>query len=337
MAAMTFVEAVRAGIAEEMRRDPRVWVLGEDVAYGGLYGQYKGLADAFGADRVVSTPISEAMIMSVGLGAAMAGTRPVIEMRIADFTLCAWDELVNQIAKVRYMFGGQCRVPLVVRMPQGSNRSSAAQHSQCLEACLVHIPGLVVAAPATPADAKGLLKAAIRADDPVVLLEPKALWGASGDVPDGDHVVPIGKAAVARAGTDVTLVTWSALLPAALEAAALVAGEGISVEVVDLRSLWPWDTEAVLASVARTGRLLIAHEAVQVGGFGAEVFSTIAEALGAGAGIPIRRVGAPRIPVPFSPVLENVYRVGAKRLAEHLREIVLPTSPASAGGQQRRH
>jgi pyruvate dehydrogenase E1 component beta subunit len=321
MAVMTFVEAARTAVWEEMDRDPGVWALGEDVAYGGLYGQYKGLADRFGRQRVVSTPISEAMIMNVGLGAALAGSRPIADMRIADFTLCAWDELINQVAKVRYMFGGQCRVPLVVRMPQGTNRSSAAQHSQSFEASLVHTPGLVVLAPATPADEKGLLKAAIRADDPVVILEPKALWNTSAEVPDGDHVVPIGKAAIAREGSDVTLVTWSAMRPVALEAADRVAAEGLSVEVIDLRSLWPWDKATVLASVARTKRLLIAHEAVQTGGFGAEIFATIAEAENRPADLAIRRIGAPRMPVPFSPPLEAVYRVTSDDIAAQLRSL----------------
>jgi pyruvate dehydrogenase E1 component beta subunit len=322
MAELSFVEAARAGLAEEMARDPAVWALGEDVAYGGLYGQYKGLAERFGAARLVSTPISEAMIMGVGLGAALVGTRPVIEMRIADFALCAWDELVNQIAKIRYMCGGQCAVPLVVRMPQGLLRSAAAQHSQSLEAYLVHTPGLVVVAPATPADAKGLLKAAIRSDDPVVVLEPKALWQSSGTVPDGEHIVPIGAARVARHGGDVTLITWSALLPVALAAAGAVATRGgLSTEVIDLRSLWPWDRETVLASVARTGRVVIAHEAVRVGGFGAELFATIAEAGVVRSPAAMRRVGAPRIPVPFSPPLEAMYRVSQEQIEDALHAV----------------
>ena len=312
----TIAEAARAGLAEEMRRDPTVWALGEDLAAGGIFGQYKGLLGEFGPDRIVSTPISESMIVNVGFGAALAGTRPVIEMRILDFALCAWDEVINQIAKARYMFGGQGRVALVIRMPQGIGRGhQAAQHSQSLEAWLVHTPGLVVLAPATAADEKGLLKAAIRCDDPVAMLEPKSLWQTTGDVPEGEHVTPIGVARIVREGTDVTLVTWSALVPAAVAAAESAKNEGLSVELIDLRSLWPWDRPTVLQSVAKTGRAVIAHEAVLVGGFGAEIAATLAEELGVRA----RRVGAPRIPVAYAPVLENVYRPNADRILEALR------------------
>jgi pyruvate dehydrogenase E1 component beta subunit len=320
MTEMTLIAATQQGLAEEMRRDARVWALGEDLARGGVFGQYAGFLDEFGPKRVVSTPISEAMIMSAGLGAALAGTRPVVEMRIADFTLCAMDELVNQVAKVRYMFGGQARAPMTIRMPHGLARFSAAQHSQSLEAWLVHIPGLVVVAPATAADCKGLMKAAIRSDDPVVLFEPRSIWASKGDVPDGDVPTPIGVARIARPGSDVTLVSWSMTVPTALEASARAAAEGISVEVVDLRSLWPWDRETVLASAARTGRVVVAHEAVRVCGFGAEIAATIGEELG----LPVLRAGAPRIPVPYAPVLEDVYRVKADDILATLRRAVAP-------------
>ena len=213
MTRMTFAEAARRALADEMRRDPLVWALGEDLVQGGIFGQYKGLADEFGADRIVSTPISEATIMGAGLGAALCGTRPIVEMRIADFTLCAMDELVSQIAKVRYMFGGQGRAALVVRMPQGMWRNSAAQHSQCLEAWLTHIPGLVVVAPGTAADAAGLLKSAIRSDDPVVLMEPKNLWTSEGEVADDVAPIPFGAARHAASGDAATVVTWSACVP----------------------------------------------------------------------------------------------------------------------------
>ncbi len=320
MREMTVMEATRQGLIEEMRRDPRVWALGEDLARGGVFGQYAGMVEEFGKQRVVSTPISEAMIMSAGLGAALAGTRPVIEMRIADFTLCAMDELVNQVAKVRYMFGGQGRAPLVIRMPHGLARFSAAQHSQSLEAWLVHVPGLVVLAPATAADCKGMMKAAIRSDDPVVLLEPRAIWTTTGAVPDGDETTPIGVAHVARHGGDLTLITWSMTVPIALAAAESVAREGISVEVVDLRSLWPWDQEAVIASVRRTRRAVVAHEAVKIGGFGAEIAATIGEECAGCLIGPVLRIGAPRIPVPYSPPLEDVYRVTAAKIATGLRQ-----------------
>lgn len=314
-AELTFAEATRRALAEEMERDPTVWALGEDLAQGGIYGQYKGLAERFGPRRIVSTPISEACIMGAGLGAALVGTRPVIEMRIADFALCAMDELVNQIAKVRYMFGGQARPALVVRMPHGMWRNSAAQHSQTLEAWFAHVPGLVVLAPGTADDAAGLLRAAIRSPDPVVLFEPKDLWTSSGPVRQG-AVAPIGRARIARQGGDVTLVTWSTAVPAALAGAALAAGEGVGAEVIDLRTLYPWDRSAVLASVERTGRLLTVHEAVVDGGFGAEILATALERLGPGALKAARRLGAPRAPVPFSPPLEATMRVTPARVAE---------------------
>jgi pyruvate dehydrogenase E1 component beta subunit len=315
---MTIAEAARDALAEEMRRDSTVWALGEDLAAGGIFGTYKGLVDEFGPERIVSTPISESMIMNVGFGAALAGTRPVIEMRILDFALCAWDELINQIAKARFMFGGQTNVPLVVRLPQGIGRGfQAAQHSQSLEAWLVHMPGLVVLAPATAADEKGLLKSAIRCDDPVVMLDPKSLFAAPGEVPAGDYTTAIGEARIAREGNDVTLVTWSSLLPAVLAAADKAADEGISVEIIDLRSLWPWDRARVLASAARTKRALIAHEAVLIGGFGAEIAATITEEVG----VPVARVGAPRIPVGYAPVLENTYRVNADKILAAIQKI----------------
>lgn len=319
MARLTFAEAARRALAEEMRRDPLVWALGEDLMQGGIFGQYKGLAEEFGPERIVSTPISEATIMGAGLGAALCGTRPVIEMRIADFTLCAMDELVSQIAKVRYMFGGQGRASLVVRMPHGMWRNSAAQHSQCLEAWLTHIPGLVVAAPGTPADAAGLLKAAVRSDDPVVLLEPKNLWTADGEVEDGAEPMPFGVARLAAQGDGATVITWSACVPVVEQGA---RDSGVPCDVFDLRSLWPWDEAAVIASARRTGRLLVVHEAVAVSGFGAEVVARVVEALGPGGLRAVERLGAPRAPVPFSPVLEQAIRVTPDRVAAAIRRIV---------------
>jgi pyruvate dehydrogenase E1 component beta subunit len=317
MITQTMSEAARDGLAEEMARDPLVWALGEDLGRGGIFRQYAGLAEKFGPGRIVSTPISEATIMGAGLGAALAGTRPVIEIRIADFGLCAVDELVNQIAKARYMFGGQARVPVVVRMPQGRWRNSAAQHSQCLEAWWAHVPGLVVVAPGTVADAKGLLKAAIRSDDPVVLLEPKQHWTLAGAVPAGDVVVPLGVARVARPGTDATLVTWSSLVPDA-EAAAAQLAPGIDVEVIDLRTIHPWDSAAVFASVRKTGRLVVAHEAVVQAGFGAEILAAVMEA-GIALRAPPIRVGAARAPVPFAPKLEDALIPGVAEIAAALR------------------
>ena len=323
MSERTILEAVRDGLIEEMRRDPMVWAVGEDLHIGGLYGQYKGLLEEFGPTRIVASPISEAMIVSAGLGGALAGTRPVVEMRIADFALPAIDEIVNQTAKARFMFGGQARVPVVIRLPQGLMASSAAQHSQSLESWYVHVPGLVVLAPSTPADCKGLLKSAIRCDDPVILIEPRANWQMRGEVPDDtEHLVPIGRARIAREGRDLTVVSWSAMTPVAMKAAEAASESGLDVEVIDLRSLWPWDRETVFASAERTGRLLVVHEAVQVCGLGAEIVASVAETIGAALSRPPRRLGAPRAPVAFSPPLEAVYRVTAEKIGAAMREMV---------------
>jgi pyruvate/2-oxoglutarate/acetoin dehydrogenase E1 component len=316
MSEMTYSDAAKHAVAEEMRRDPTVWALGEDLGRGGVFGQYRGLVDEFGPDRIADTPISESTIMGAAVGAALVGTRPVVEMRFADFALCAVDEMVNQAAKARFMFGGQARVPVVVRQPSGMWRSSAAQHSQSLEAWYTHIPGLVVVAPYTPADNKGLLKSAIRCDDPVIYMEHKDLWPFTGEVPDDeDYLVPLGKARIARPGDDVTVVTWSKQVGVAEAAADLAAESGVSLEVIDLRTLWPWDHEAVLESVARTGRLIVTHEAVQVGGFGAEIAATVAEQAGISLKAPIRRLGSPRAPISYAKPLEDALRIDAQRIA----------------------
>ncbi len=322
MATMTYAEAGKQALAEEMRRDPLVWAVGEDLGRGGVFGQYKGLVEEFGPLRISDAPISEAAILGASVGAAMTGTRPVVEMRFADFALCAVDELINQAAKARFMFGGQTKVPLVVREPMGMWRSSAAQHSQSLEGWYTHIPGLVVVCPSTPADNKGLLKAAIRSDDPVVYFEHKNIWALEGEVPDGDVVLPFGVARTARDGRDVTIVSWSATVHAATKAAATLAGEGVEAEVIDLRTLWPWDREAVFASVSKTGRLLVAHEAVQVGGFGAEVAATVAEHCFKALKAPVKRLGAPRVPIAYAPPLEDLLRVTPEKIAEAARALV---------------
>lgn len=310
MARMSYAQASCAALQRAMRSDPRVVALGEDVGRGGIFGQYKGLQQEFGGIRVIDTPISESTIMGAAVGMALAGLKPVVEMRVVDFALCAMDELVNQAAKARYMFGGQGRVPLVARMPGGIWSGSAAQHSQSLEAWFAHVPGLVVVAPGTPQDNYSLLGAAIASGDPVCYLEHKELWGAQGEV-DESLQVPLGKARVARAGSDVTLVTWSRTLEAALAAA---EASRVSVEVIDLRTIWPWDRDTVLASAAKTGRLLVAHEAVQVAGFGAEIAATVAEELG----IRVKRLGGPRIPVGYSKPLEDEARVTADAIAARL-------------------
>jgi pyruvate/2-oxoglutarate/acetoin dehydrogenase E1 component len=318
MAVISYLDAGRLGLAEEMRRDARVWALGEDLGRGGVFGQYKGLQEEFGAARIVDTPISEAAIMGASVGAAMVGTRPVVEMRFADFALCAVDELVNQAAKARYMFGGQGRVPLVVRQPSGMWRSSAAQHSQSLEAWYAHIPGLVVVCPATPADNHALLKAAIRCDDPVVYMEHKDLWGLEGEVAAEVEPAPLGKARRAREGDAATIVTWSKMVHVAAEAASLLEAEGVAVDLVDLRTIWPWDRETVLGSAARTKRCLVVHEAVQAGGFGAEIAATVAEELG----VRVKRLGAPRLPVPYAPPLEELCKIAPARIAAAVREML---------------
>jgi len=322
MARVSYAEAARQAIAEEMRRDANVWAVGEDLGRGGVFGQYKGLVEEFGPERIADAPISEACIMGAAVGAAMMGTRPIVELRFSDFALCAVDELVNQAAKARFMFGGQGRVPLVVREPIGMWRSSAAQHSQSLEGWYTHIPGLVVIAPATPADNKGLLKSAIRCDDPVVYLEHKNLWQLEGDVPAGEHLVEIGKARVMRGGQDVTIVSWSAMVHTCLAAAETLARDNIKAEVIDLRSLWPWDKAGVLASVAKTGRLLVAHEAVRVGGFGAEIAATVAESVHDKLKAPVRRLGAPRAPISYAPNLEDEVRVSADNIAAAVRSMM---------------
>ena len=323
MKRMTYLEASALALAEEMRRDPTVWAVGEDLGRGGVFGQYRGLVEEFGKDRISDAPISESCIMGAAVGAAMMGTRPVVEMRFSDFALCATDEIVNQAAKARYMFGGQTKVPLVVRQPIGMWRSSAAQHSQSLEAWYVHIPGLVVVCPATPADNKGLLKSAIRCDDPVIYMEHKDMWSLEGDVPlDPEYLVPLGEARLVREGRDVTIVSWSKQVHIAAAAAERLAGDGIEAEVIDLRTLWPWDKKSVFKSVEKTGRLLVVQEAVSVAGFGAEVAATVAENLYNRLKAPVRRLGAPRIPVSYAPPLEDAVRVTEEGISKTVRELV---------------
>lgn len=311
---VSLIEAGRLAVQQEMRRDSRVWVLGEDVARGGLWGQYKGFLEEFGPTRVVSTPISESTIMGAGLGAALVGTRPIIEMRIFDFVMCAMDELVNQIAKVRYMFGGQATPAVVVRMPHGMWRNSAAQHSQMLESWFVHLPGVVVVAPSSAEDEAGLLVSAIRSDDPVLFFDPKDLWQAQGEIAAEIDPIPFGKARKAHDGKDLTIVTWSAMVPKAVEAAGQLKSAGVTAEVLDLRSLWPWDEDGVVACAKRTGRLLVVHEAVEVGGFGGEIVARVVDRLGPAGLKSIKRLGAPRIPIPFAPPLETQVRVTTDKI-----------------------
>jgi pyruvate dehydrogenase E1 component beta subunit len=312
---MTYAQAAATALGDLMRVDDRVIAIGEDLGRGGVFGQYRGLQAEFGADRVIDTPISEANIMGAAVGMALAGMRPVVEMRVIDFALCAIDEIVNQAAKNRFMFGGQGRVPLVMRMPIGIWSASAAQHSQSLEAWFAHIPGLVVVTPATPQDNHGLLRAALDSGDPVVYMEHKELWGTQGVV-DTSEPIELGSARTAHSGKDLTIVTWSRGLQPCLDAAQALSDAGVSAEVIDLRTLWPWDRDTVLASAARTKRLLVVHEAVQVAGFGAEIAATVAEVLN----VPVKRLGAPRIPVGYAQPLENESRLTVDKIVATAKE-----------------
>lgn len=322
MREITFSQATQEAMAEEMARDERVFLMGEDIArQGGIFGQFKGLPQQFGFERVIDTPISETAIVGAGVGAAMAGMRPVVDMHFVDFIGVCMDEILNQMAKIRYMFGGQYSVPLVLRAPDGIARSAAAQHSQSLEAFFQHIPGLKVVIPSNPADAKGLLKSAIRDDNPVLYFEHKMLFPMKGPVPEGEFLVPIGKAQVVRPGRDVTIVSYSLMLQRAKEAADTLARQGIEAEVVDLRTIQPLDKDTVLQSVAKTKRLLIVHEAVKTGGVGAEVAAVVAEEGLDYLDAPIKRLGAPFVPVPFSPALERLVKITPDDIVRAAQEL----------------
>jgi len=323
MQTLTYLDAIREALREEMAADPRVFLLGEDIgAYGGVYKATEGLVAEFGPDRVIDTPIAENAIIGAATGAALAGMRPVAEIQFADFLACGFDPLVNMTSTIHYRWGQS--VPLVVRAPAGATWASAGPfHSQSPEAWFAQIPGLKVVVPATPADAKGLLKAAIRDPNPVIVLEQKYLYRRlSGEVPEGDHVVEIGKAAVARPGRDASIVAWGAMAHKALEAAGALAAEGIEAEVVDLRTIVPWDRDAVLASVARTGRLLVAYEAHRTAGFGAEVAATVAEEGFADLDAPIARLAGLDTPIPAHPVLEAEYLPDEHKIAAAVRALV---------------
>ena len=320
---ITFSQATLEAMDEEMSRDERVFVMGEDIArQGGIFGQFRGLPDKFGLERVRDTPISETAIIGSAVGAALAGMRPVADMHFADFIGVCMDEVFNQMAKVYYMFGAQKSVPLVLRAPDGIINQAASQHSQTVEAWFAHIPGLKVVIPSNPADAKGLLKAAIRDENPVIYFEHKGLFPMKGDVPEGEHLVEIGKARIDREGTDLTIVSYSMMMHHAAKAADRLAAEGVSVELIDLRSISPWDKETVLKSVAKTGRLCVAQEAVKQGGFAAEVVATICEEGLEYLDAPIARVGAPFSPVPFARPLEQAYKVSADTIYDAVRKIL---------------
>lgn len=305
MKIISFSDATLEAMREEMRRDPTVFVYGEDIVrQGGIFGQFKGLPDEFG-DRVRDVPISETTIVGAALGAALTGTRPVADMHFADFIGVAFDELANQIAKNRYMFGGQMNIPLVIRAPDGITNQAAAQHSQSVEGWIQNIPGLIIVAPSSPATAKGLLKSAIRQNDPVIYFENKVLYPQKGPVPEDEYLTPIGKAEIRRPGKDVTIVSYSIMVQKSEEAAKRLEAEGIDVEIIDLLTLKPFDRETVINSVKKTHRCIIAHEAVVTGGLGAEIAATIQDQAFYWLDAPITRVGAKNLPIPFSPALEK--------------------------------
>ncbi len=323
---ITYVMALNEALREEMRRDPRVFVMGEDVAIwgnkGGVYGVTQGLYEEFGAERVRDTPISEEGIVGTAVGAAVTGMRPVAEIMYIDFMALAMDPLVNQGAKLRYMFGGKARVPVVIRTQEGAGRGIAAQHSQSLEAWFVHIPGIKVAVPSMPADAKGLLKTAIRDDNPVMFIEHKMLYATKGPVPEGEYTIPFGKADVKREGKDVTFIGIHTMIPKGLAVAERLAAEGISVEVIDPRTLVPLDVETIVSSVKKTGRVVIAHEAYERGGVAGEIAMQIMEHAFDYLDAPIVRVAGRNVPVPYNLRLERAAIPQEEDIANALRNIV---------------
>jgi len=320
---LTYSQALREALTEEMTRDPNILLLGEDIGvYGGVFKVTEGLLAKFGPERVRETPISEAGFVGMGVGLALTGKRPVCELMFMDFAFVASDQIFNQAAKMRYMSGGRVKTPLLIRTQQGGGRGNGAQHSQCLETFFTHIPGLKVVLPATPYDAKGLLKSALRQDNPIIFIEHKLLYATKGDVPEGEYLIPLGKAEVKRSGNDVTLVSYSRTLLHSLEAAEQAAGDGISVEVIDLRCTVPLDLNAILASVRKTGRLIVAHEAHRSVGVGAEIASLVQEHAFDYLDAPIVRVAAMDIPIPASKPLEDVVLPGPTQILAAIKRIV---------------
>ena len=324
MREITYRDALREALREEMLRDERVFLMGEDIAdpFGSAYKVTLGLSPEFGTDRVRQTPISELGFVGAGVGAALTGMRPVVELMYIDFSMLAMDQIVNQAAKIRYMSGGQAEVPLVIRTQGGLGRSSAAHHAQSLEAWFVHLPGMLVAMPSTPYDAKGLLKTAIRLNDPVMFIEHKLLYNTEGPVPEKEYTIPFGVADVKREGTDCTVVATSMTVLKALQAAEMLKKEGISVEVVDPRTLFPLDIETIIQSVRKTSRLIVAHESPERGGFAAEVIAQIADKAFGYVDAPIQRVCAPSVPTPFARHLEDFITADETKIADRVRSLV---------------
>jgi pyruvate/2-oxoglutarate/acetoin dehydrogenase E1 component len=320
MPEQTYLEAIRSGLEEELRRDSSVYIFGEDVALGGPFGVTKGLAETFGVNRLVNTPISEATVMGITIGAATAGLRPIVEIMFIDFITLAMDQLINHAAKLHYMSGGQLRIPLTVRVQCGISGAMGAHHSQSLESWLAHVPGLKVVMPANPADAKGLLKSAIRDDNPVVFIEHRGLYWSKGEVPDKEAVVPIGKASVLRQGEHITIVALSSMVAPALAAATELEAEGISADVVDPRTISPLDIETMVNSVKKTSRMIVVHEAVEQGGIGAEIVARVQQEAFHYLDSPIGRVAAPFAPVPASPALEMKFLPGKSEILSAARK-----------------
>jgi pyruvate/2-oxoglutarate/acetoin dehydrogenase E1 component len=302
---MSCTEALAEALAEEMERDETTFIIGEDLtAHDGIFGQFKGLHKRF-PGRILDAPISETAIVGAGLGAALTGMRPLVDLHFADFFTTAMDEIVNQAAKIRYMFGGQARIPMVIWAPDGGGLSAAAHHSQSLENWFVHTPGLKVVVPSQPADVKGLIKTAIREDDPVIFFQHKKLFSQTGPVPEEEYLIPLGKGDIRREGRDITLVTYSRMAYLSLEASDQLAKEGIDVEIIDLRTLKPLDFDLITDSVKKTNNVLIVHEACLTGGFGGEIAARIGETLFDYLDAPVTRIGAKDVPIPFSPLMEN--------------------------------
>jgi len=321
MPSMVMAKAINNALKLEMERDPNIYLAGEDVSVG-VFGVTRGLIKQFGEKRVRDTPITESAIIGTAVGAAAAGLRPVVELMFIDFIGVALDQLVNQGAKMKYMFGGKARIPMVVRANYGAGLGAAAQHSQCLEAILMHIPGLKVVMPSTPYDAKGLLISSIRDDNPVVFLEHKRLYGFEGEVPDEAYTIPLGQADVKRSGQDVTVVATGWMVHQALKVAEQLSSEGISMEVVDPRTLSPLDEGSILESVQKTGRLVIVHEEVRFAGSGAEIAAMVAEKAFDYLDAPVTRVGAPFTPVPFSPGLEREFIPDAENIIQAVKTVM---------------
>lgn len=324
MPEMTYAEAIRAALREEMARDERVFLFGEDIGrYGGAFGVTFGLLDEYGPERVRETPLSEAAIVGAATGAALAGMRPVAEMMFMDFILLGMEQLVNQAAKARFMFGGKATVPMVIRMPGGSGSGAAAQHSQSLESLLIHIPGIKVVNPSTPYDVKGLLISAIRDPNPVCFVEHKLLYKTKGQVPEEEYTIPIGLADVKRDGFDITVVAGNIMVPRVLKVADKLAREGIEVEVVDPRTLRPLDVETIASSVRKTGRLLVVHEACQIGGWAGEVMASIASTPAFDyLDAPMRRLAGADVPIPYNRNLERAAVPQEEDIEREIRAII---------------